>query len=75
MINQKSFCGKHSLFDGKFKQSQVDGINFLLDRLTARPELVIPMKLRTCLRLFTTKQQEQCCQLKNMAEARPPLWL
>ena len=44
MINREKFFDsvKHSLFDGKFKQSQVDGINFLLDAFDARPELVIP---------------------------------
>ena len=44
MINREKFFEsvKHSLFGGKFKQSQVDGINFLLDAFDARPELVIP---------------------------------
>ena len=44
MINREKFFEsvKHLLFGGKFKQSQVDGINFLLDAFDARPELVIP---------------------------------
>ena len=44
MINREKFFEsvKKSLFGGKFKQSQVDGINFLLDAFDARPELVIP---------------------------------
>ena len=44
MINREKFFDsvKNSLFKGKLKQSQVDGINFLLDAFDARPELVIP---------------------------------